>query len=100
MPCLYIREIQQLNQEIEQISADVQETRGKFDLRNKQFQLFLHSLHQLSQILDEEEQPPKVAQPNSSQTPSSGTNLAEQQNNSSNPMDGKMEDAAMIDVTN
>jgi len=48
------REISVLKSDLEVLAKETETTATKFDLRTKQFQLLLYSIHQLQQTLEEE----------------------------------------------
>jgi hypothetical protein len=51
---IFERQIAKLNEEMDLLTQEVAATNSKFELKSKQFQLFLYSVHQLQAIEDEE----------------------------------------------
>lgn len=55
----FVREITKLNEELELLNQETQQTESRLDLKKKQFQLLLYSIQQL-QVIDEEEKSQKL----------------------------------------
>jgi len=52
---LSLKQIEELNKELELLTHETATTTNKFELKNKQFQLFLYALHQLQSQEEEDE---------------------------------------------
>jgi len=53
------REIEEQNKQIQAVQEELNNTSSKLDLRSKQFQLLMYSIHELQRTLEEEEEKEK-----------------------------------------
>ncbi len=90
------RETTKLNDDLKAIEQDVSQTTSKFELRTKQFQLFLYSIHQLSQSL-EDDLKDNSNNNNNKNASTKGTNASATNNNNNALEDGSGESTSLSD---